>query len=112
MAWTEVGLETLTTDVPHGLDEWGIRDADHYRQLLEKAPTEVLLVSCAHKLHNEQATVADQRVMGNALFDRLTGRREGMLWYYESLAEVFGRRPKWLWAEISRTVETMTELAG
>jgi len=36
----EVGLETLTTDVSYGLDEWGIRDEDHYRQLHRFAVTQ------------------------------------------------------------------------
>jgi phosphoglycolate phosphatase-like HAD superfamily hydrolase len=38
--WLEVGLETLTTDVSYGLDEWGIRDEDHYRQLHRFAVTQ------------------------------------------------------------------------
>jgi len=40
LAWTEVGLETLTTDVSYGLDEWGIGDADYYRQLHRFAVTQ------------------------------------------------------------------------
>ena len=38
--WLEVGLETLTTDVSYGLEEWGIRDEDHYRQLHRFAVTQ------------------------------------------------------------------------
>ena len=80
---------------------------------LEDAPPEVLLVSCADKLHNARAIVADLRVMGDALFDRFSGGRDGTLWYYRSLAEVFGRRgPAHLAAELRRTVETMKSLAG
>ena len=86
---------------------------ERYIAHLEDAPDEVLLVSCADKLHNARAIVADLRVMGDALFDRFTGGRDGTLWYYTSLAEVFGRRgPKHLAAELKRTVETMIELAG
>ena len=86
---------------------------ERYIAHLEDAPPEVLLVSCADKLHNARAVVADQRVMGNALFERFTGKRDGTLWYYESLAEVFGRRgPDHLAAELNRQVETMIQLAG
>jgi (p)ppGpp synthase/HD superfamily hydrolase len=86
---------------------------ERYIAHLEEAPPEVLLVSCADKLHNARAIVADLRVMGDALFDRFSGGREGTLWYYTSLAEVFGRLgPKHLAAEIKRTVGTMIELAG
>lgn len=86
---------------------------ERYIAHLDDAPAEVLLVSCADKLHNARAIVADLRVMGNALFDRFTGGREGTLWYYESLAESFCRRgPEHLSAELTRTVETMKLLAA
>jgi (p)ppGpp synthase/HD superfamily hydrolase len=86
---------------------------ERYIAHVEGAPAEVLLVSCADKLHNARAIVADLRVMGDALFARFNGGREGTLWYYESLAEVFGRRgPEHLAAELGRTVATMKELAG
>ena len=86
---------------------------ERYIAHLEHAPPEVLLVSCADKLHNARAIVADLRVMGDALFARFNGGRDGTLWYYEALAEVFGRRgPEHLAAELGRTVETMQELAG
>jgi len=85
---------------------------EQYVAHLESAPAEVLLVSCADKLHNARAIVADLRVMGPDLFERFSGKRDGTLWYYESLADVFGRRgPKHLAAELSRTVQTMRELA-
>lgn len=80
---------------------------------LEDAPPEVRLVSCADKLHNARAIVADLRVMGPALFGRFNVGREGTLEYYEKLAAVFERRgPKHLAAELRRTVETMKTLAG
>ena len=86
---------------------------ERYIAHLEHAPPEVLLVSCADKLHNARAIVADLRVMGDALFARFNGGRDGTLWYYEALAEVFGRRgPEHLAAELGRTVETMQALAG
>jgi (p)ppGpp synthase/HD superfamily hydrolase len=91
---------------------WRERKASYIAHLAD-APSEVLLVSCADKLHNARAIVADLRVMGNELFERFTGKREGTIWYYESLAEVFGRRgPKDIAAELGRTVETMKQLAG
>jgi hypothetical protein len=75
-------------------------------------PEEVLLVSCADKLHNARAIVADLRVMGPDLFERFSGKRDGTLWYYESLAAVFGRRgPEHLAAELTRTVRMMSALA-
>ena len=91
---------------------WRERKAQYIAHL-EEAPAAVLLVSCADKLHNARAIVADLRIMGEPLFDRFSGGRGGTLWYYESLAEVFGRRgPEHLAAELGRTVETMRALAG
>jgi (p)ppGpp synthase/HD superfamily hydrolase len=79
-----------------------------YIEHLRHAPAAVRLVSCADKLHNARAIVADLRVMGDALFDRFTGGKDGTLWYYETLAEVFaGGGPAGLAAELGRTVETM-----
>lgn len=70
------------------------------------------MVSCADKLHHARAIVADLRVMGEALFQRFNGGREGTLWYYETLAQVFSRRgPERFAAELRRTVETMQALA-
>jgi len=84
-----------------------------YIEHLGEAAPHVLLVSCADKLHNARAIVTDLRVVGPAIFERFSGRREGTLWYYEALAEVFDRRgPKRLAEELRRTVETMQELAG
>ena len=85
---------------------------EQYIAHLEHVPQEVLLVSCADKLHNARAIVADLRVMGNSLFERFTGKQEGTLWYYETLAEVFARRgPEHLADELSRTVAEMHRLA-
>jgi GTP pyrophosphokinase len=86
---------------------------ERYIAHLEDAPPEVLLVSCADKLHNARAIVADLRVMGASLFERFNGKRDGTVWYYESLAKVFARRgPKHLAEELGRTVDAMKTLAG
>lgn len=105
-------VEGCTDAVTVPKPPWQARK-ERYIAHLEKTPPEVLLVSCADKLHNARAIVADQRVMGNALFERFKGKRDGTLWYYQSLAEVFDRRgPEYLAAELRRTVETMKTLAG
>jgi (p)ppGpp synthase/HD superfamily hydrolase len=84
-----------------------------YVEHLEAAPPRVLLVSCADKLHNARAIVADLRIMGPALFERFNGGRDGTLWYYGALADVFDRKgPKHLSGELRRTVDTLKDLAG
>jgi (p)ppGpp synthase/HD superfamily hydrolase len=80
---------------------------------VRNAPHSVRLVSCADKLHNARAIVADLRVMGSKLFDRFNGGRDGTLWYYEALATTFmDTGPKGLAEELSRTVATMKALAS
>ena len=73
----------------------------------------VRLVSCADKLHNARAIVADLRALGNALFDRFNGGRDGTLWYYDTLATEFEQGgPQALAAELRRAVDTMKALAS
>jgi hypothetical protein len=68
--------------------------------------------SCADKLHNARAIVADLRTHGLAVFDRFTGSLAGTIWYYANLAEVFARRlPSPLSAELARAVGDMQRLA-
>jgi hypothetical protein len=45
-----------------------------------------------HKLHNARAVLRDYRELGDALWDHFNVGRDEQLWYYRSLAEVFGRR--------------------
>lgn len=80
---------------------------------LENASDATRMVSCADKLHNARAIVSDLRVLGNVLWSRFTGGKEGSLWYYRTLADVFLRLgPHQLAAELDRTVVEMETLAG
>jgi (p)ppGpp synthase/HD superfamily hydrolase len=84
-----------------------------YLAHLRHAPARVRLVSSADKLHNARAIVADLRRLGEGLWPRFNGGREGTLWYYEGLLEAF--RDGWdhpLVAELERTVQDMLRLAG
>ncbi len=53
------------------------------------APPSVRLVSAADKLHNARAILADYRQLGETLWDRFYGGRDGTLWYYRALADAF-----------------------
>ena len=61
-----------------------------YMANLLTAPMSVLRVVCADKLHNVQAIAKDLRNHGSAVFERFRGDREGTLWYYRSIARLFG----------------------
>ena len=53
------------------------------------APPSVRLVSAADKLHNARSVLADLRLLGDELWARFTGGREGTLWYYRALADAY-----------------------
>jgi len=70
--------------------EWKTRKLaymQHLRAMHADSPS--LLVSACDKLHNARAILADLRLLGDALFTRFTGRRDGTLWYYDELAGIF-----------------------
>jgi (p)ppGpp synthase/HD superfamily hydrolase len=79
----------------------------HLRELDEGAP--VLLVSLSDKVHNARSIVADLWEVGEVLWDRFNAGREGSLWYYGELAEIFGeKQPGYLSRELKALVEQMT----
>ena len=83
-----------------------------YIRSLTTAPPEVLLVSAADKLHNARSVVAGLRQDGDPHFALFKGRKEGTLWYYRSLVEVFTERgSNALTDELKRTVDVMHGLA-
>lgn len=61
-----------------------------YLEHLAQAPLSVLRVACADKLHNAWAIARDLRDQGPSVFQRFRGDRDGTLWYYRSLARIFG----------------------
>jgi hypothetical protein len=49
----------------------------------------VRLVSAADKLHNARSILADLRSLGDEVWNRFTGGKEGTLWYYRALVEAY-----------------------
>jgi (p)ppGpp synthase/HD superfamily hydrolase len=91
---------------------WQVRK-EAYIAHLETAGPDIWLVSCADKLYNARAIVTDLRALGDAMFTRFTGGKEGTLWYYRSLVEAFERvSPGILSAELGEAVAEMERLAG
>lgn len=56
---------------------------------IKSAPPSVLIVSSADKLHNARAILADYREVGEGLWGRFRGGRDGTLWYYRALVEAY-----------------------
>ena len=91
--------------------EWRIRKEEYIASIAEK-PLDAVLVSCADKLHNARAILNDLRTLGDELWGRFTGGKEGTLWYYQSLAAAFNDTlSNSLSEELKRTVNEIDDLS-
>lgn len=104
-------VEGCTDSVTNPKPAWRARK-EKYIERLKTASPEVRLVSCADKLHNARAILADLRVMGPSLWDRFTGGPDSV-WYYRALADEFtSRGPLPLAEELERVVSDIERLAA
>ncbi|HUN56399.1 MAG TPA: HD domain-containing protein [Smithella sp.] len=62
---------------------------DAYIAHIRNATPSVRLVSAADKLHNLQTIVKDYRIVGDEIWNRFKGGKEGTFWYYRSLITEF-----------------------
>jgi (p)ppGpp synthase/HD superfamily hydrolase len=69
---------------------WRERKETYIRHL-KSADAETRLVSAADKLHNVRSILSDYRNVGESIWSRFSGGREGTLWYYRALLEEFLR---------------------
>ena len=70
---------------------WRERKEDYLRHL-RNADRDTRLVSAADKLHNVRSILADYRDVGEPIWARFNGGRDGTLWYYRVLLDEFLRR--------------------
>jgi (p)ppGpp synthase/HD superfamily hydrolase len=67
---------------------WRARKLAHIQRVAAE-PADVRLVSAADKLSNARETLHELRVHGDSVFEKFEGKKEGTLWYYRALVEVF-----------------------
>jgi GTP pyrophosphokinase len=60
-----------------------------YIRHLNHADADTRLVAAADKLNNVRSILSDYRASGESVWSRFKGGREGTLWYYRTLLEVF-----------------------
>jgi (p)ppGpp synthase/HD superfamily hydrolase len=82
-------VEGLTDADTHPKPPWEQRKRDYLAHLSRNADAGVLLVSSADKLHNVRAILRDLRTIGDAVWSRFAGGRDGTLWYYRALADAY-----------------------
>ena len=72
-----------------------------YLRHLKSADAETRLVSAADKLNNARSILSDYREVGESIWARFNGGREGTLWYYQALVQEFKRsKPNRLMREL------------
>jgi GTP pyrophosphokinase len=82
-----------------------------YLAHLPGADESVRLVAAADKLHNLRSIVSDYRELGEALWPRFRGGRDGTLWYYEQISALLARSgPAALAGELARTLAELRRL--
>ena len=67
---------------------WRKRKEDYISRMATESAS-IRLVSAADKLHNARSILADYRVLGEELWSRFNGGKDGTLWYYRALVEAF-----------------------
>lgn len=92
-------------------EPWRVRK-DQYIHHLKSADADVRLVSAADKLNNVRSILADHRDVGDAVWARFNGGREGTVWYYRSLLEEFLRvQPSRLIRELEIEIRQLEAIA-
>ena len=64
---------------------------DKYIARLKTEGPDTRLVSAADKLNNVRSILSDYRAIGESVWSRFNGGREGTLWYYRTLRDEFLR---------------------
>lgn len=91
---------------------WRERKEAYIAHIREASPA-ARLVSAADKLHNARAILSDYRAIGEALWHRFNGGKEGTLWYYRALVTALreaGSNP--LVEELDRVVTEIERLTA
>jgi (p)ppGpp synthase/HD superfamily hydrolase len=85
---------------------WRERKESYIRHL-KNADVDTRLVSAADKLNNVRSILADYREVGESVWERFNGGREGTLWYYRALLREFLRKPNRLIRELELAVREL-----
>ena len=87
--------------------KWRVRK-EKFIESIRTASPEVRLIVAADKLHNICATIGDYSVLGESVWERFTGRRDGTLWYYAAISEALAEG--WEHPLVDDLIATVEEL--
>jgi (p)ppGpp synthase/HD superfamily hydrolase len=86
---------------------------EYYLEHLKGADIDTRLVSAADKLNNVRSILSDYRKIGEFVWERFNGGRDGTLWYYRSLLDEFLRDPpNRITSDLDLAVRELELLAG
>ncbi|MBD3398551.1 HD domain-containing protein [Candidatus Micrarchaeota archaeon] len=83
-----------------------------YIEQITNASKSVLLVAMADKLHNARCILIDYEEVGEKIWDRFNGGKDGSLWYYRTLADNFLKAeegPKLLAIEFDKVIKELEQ---
>ena len=93
---------------------WKDRKLAHLARMADPqaVPDEAILVLCADKLSNLTDIFRDAVCIGDEVYQRFTARKEGTLWYYHALADVFKARRAPYAQQLAETLRRTEQLPG
>ena len=104
-------VASLTDSYECPKPDWKIRK-QNYISNLSKAPIEVRRVSLADKLYNARSILQTLHEEGEDTWLRFKGGKDGTLWYYDALVDVFSATgDDQMTKELSRVVSEIKKLA-
>ena len=104
-------VEDCTDADTHPKPPWQDRK-ERYIARLPGTSREAKLVSLADKVHNARTILNDFIQVGDELWDRFMGAKDGTLWYYRTLADVYTREyPGPLAQELESVVSELERVA-
>ena len=84
-----------------------------YINRLKKEDDETRLVSAADKLNNVRSILSDYRVIGESVWSRFNGGRDGTLWYYRTLRDEFLQsKPNRITRDLDLAVQDLESLTA
>ena len=104
-------VEDCTDSDTHPKPPWRERK-ERYLARLPRTARAAKLVSLADKVHNARTILNDFLEVGDDLWKRFKGAKEGTLWYYRTLADTYTREyPGPLAGELVRVVSELERAA-
>jgi len=92
--------------------EWRERKESYIRRLKTEG-ADTRLVSAADKLNNVRSILSDYRALGESVWSRFNGGRDGTLWYYRTLRDEFLReQPNRITRDLALAVNELETLTG